>query len=150
MATNVEKIIGQAEQRCSNHGSRLTAKRKQVLMSLLSSEKALSAYELIDLYKSDYGESMPATSMYRILEFLEGEELVHRLDLSKKYVSCSHISCDNAHGVSHFMVCGKCSKVKEVNIKPSTIADLHNAANEVGWNLVDRQLEMNCVCQNCQ
>lgn len=149
LPSKVEHLIEQAEQRCSAHGSRLTIKRKQVLTSLLLSEKALSAYELIDLCKVEYGEALPATSMYRILEFLEGEELVHRLNLSNKYVACSHISCEHDHGAAHFLICRKCNKVKEVNIKSSTLTDLQAAVTESGFELVSQQLEMNCQCNEC-
>ena len=40
--------IYQVEQYCDKHGIRLTERRKQVLSKLLQSEKALSAYELIE------------------------------------------------------------------------------------------------------
>lgn len=150
LSSSAQHRLERAEQRCTIHGSRLTKKRKQVLTVLLLSEKALSAYELLDLCTAEYEDSMPATSMYRILEFLEGEELIHRLSLSNKYVACSHISCENDHGAAHFLICGKCSRVKEVNIKLSTIADLHEAVTDSGFELVSEQLEMNCQCNECR
>ena len=84
----VDRIVEHAEQHCKSHGGRLTVKRKQVLAGLIQSEKALSAYELIDVCKQQSGESMPAMSVYRILEFLEDEHLVHKLSLANKYVAC--------------------------------------------------------------
>ncbi len=145
----VEQILQQAEQRCTNHGSRLTKKRKQVLMGLLLSEKALSAYELIEHCKAEFGESLPPMSMYRILDFLEQEKLVHKLNLSNKYVACSHISCDHDHGAAHFMVCEDCGKVKEVNIKKPVMSELHAAVSESGFKLVSQQLELSCQCNEC-
>ena len=116
---------------------------------LIQSGKALSAYELIDFCKEQYAESIPAMSVYRILEFLEKELLVHKLNLANKYVACAHISCDHAHGVPQFLICGKCSKVKEINIKPSTVADLQLTVREAGFKLISPQLEMNCLCDDC-
>jgi len=66
---SVESIIQHAEQHCDLRGSRLTQKRKQILTGLVKSKKALSAYELIDFCKQEYGESLPAMSVYRILVF---------------------------------------------------------------------------------
>jgi Fur family transcriptional regulator, zinc uptake regulator len=146
---HVDRVIGHAEQHCKAHGARLTVKRKQVLAGLIQSKKALSAYELIDVCKQQSGESMPAMSVYRILEFLEDEHLVHKLSLINKYVACSHISCSHAHAVPQFLICKRCSKVKEIDIKPVTINDLRASVNEAGFELINTQLEMNCLCEGC-
>ena len=146
---DVDRIIQHAEQHCKAHGARLTAKRKQVLTGLIQSNKALSAYELMDFCKEKYGESMPAMSVYRILEFLEEEHLVHKLNLASKYVVCAHISCDHVHDVPQFLICRQCSKVKEISITLSTVAELQASVEEAGYKLISPQLEMNCLCEDC-
>lgn len=146
---NVDTIIQYAEQHCKAHGARLTIKRKLVLAGLIQSNKALSAYELTDVCKEHYGESIPAMSVYRILEFLEGEHLVHKLNLANKYVACSHIICGHAHGTPQFLICGTCSKVEEINISQSTITELQKTVKNAGYQLMSPQLEMNCLCDNC-
>lgn len=145
----VKQIIDRAEQHCKAHGSRLTNKRKQVLLGLLQSEKALSAYELIDVCKAKFGEALPAMSMYRILDFLQGEHLVHKLNLANKYVACAHITCDHDHAVPQFLICGQCQKVKEISINKATIVEFQNNVENAGFHLVSPQLEMNCICENC-
>ena len=147
--SRVEKIIKHAEQRCKTHGSRLTEKRKQVLSRLLKSKKALSAYQLIDLCKAECGETMPAMSIYRILDFLQDEHLVHKLRIANKYVACSHITCDHEHEVPQFLICGKCQKVKEISVSKTTRAELQEAVGDAGFHLASPQLEMDCVCDNC-
>ncbi len=146
---NVETIISHAERYCTNHGSRLTTKRKRVLASLVKSEKALSAYDLIALCEQSFGEKIPAMSVYRILEFLEAENLVHKLNLAKKYVACSHITCDHDHGVPQFLICGECNHVKEISINKQTITELQKNVAHAGFQLVSPQLEMNCICNSC-
>ena len=146
---HVDRIIGHAEQHCKDHGARLTVKRKQVLAGLIRSNKALSAYELMDVCKQQYGESMPAMSIYRILEFLEDEHLVHKLSLANKYVACAHIRCSHAHAVPQFLICRQCSKVKEIDVKPAMIDELRASVNEAGFKLISPQLEMNCLCEGC-
>ena len=145
----LENIIHQAEQHCQAHGSRLTQKRKQILSGLIRSKKALSAYELVDLFKQDYDEAIPAMSMYRILQFLEDEHLVHKLKLANKYVACAHISCDHAHSVSQFLICGECHRVEEINISKQMITALQENVEQAGFQLTSQQLEMNCVCNDC-
>ncbi len=97
-----EKILGRAEQRCSEVGSKLTLKRGQVLEGLVKSKKALSAYELTDFCRNELGYELLPMSVYRILEFLENNQLVHRLNTSNKYIACSHITCGHRHRPPQF------------------------------------------------
>ena len=145
----VDNITQQAEQYCKARGARLTPKRKQILAGLLHSRKALSAYELMDFYQQAYGESIPAMSVYRILEFLTDEHLVHKLNMVNKYVACAHIGHNRAHEVSQFLICRKCSKVKEISIEPDTMTELQATVQGTGFELISPQIELNCLCEDC-
>lgn len=145
----VQKIIDHAEQHCTAHGSRLTSRRKQVLSGLLQSEKAMSAYELIDFCKTRFGASIPVMTVYRILNFLQDEHLVHKLNSANKYVACAHITSGHAHAILQFLICGQCQKVNEIRINKSIIAELRNNVEHAGFHLVSPQLEMNCICATC-
>lgn len=146
---SVDAIIHHAEKHCSSHGARLTPKRKRVLTGLLASEKALSAYELMDFCTDMFGESIPAMSVYRILDFLEDEHLVHKLNLANKYVACSHIACNHTHEIPQFLICGECNRVEEIGIAKSTMVALQKNVENVGFRMVSPQIEMNCVCNRC-
>jgi len=147
--TNIEQVINSAEAQCQIRGTRLTEKRKHVLSGLIDSKKALSAYELIDYCKQEFGESIPAMSIYRILDFLKDEHLVHKLSLANKYVACSHITCDHEHGVPQFLICNKCSQVKEILIDRSVISSLTKNVEDAGYRLSGTQIELDCLCQAC-
>lgn len=144
-----DKIIEHAGQLCEQRGSRLTDKRKKVLSGLLQSDRALSAYELVDYCKETFEESLPAMSVYRILEFLEGEQLIHKLNLANRYVACKHITCEHKHEVPQFLICTNCQRVKEISINKSTLASFRRNVEEAGYQLVSPQLEMNCLCATC-
>ena len=146
---DVQKILDHAEQQCKSQGARLTEKRKKVLSGLLNTEKALSAYELVEYCKETYGDSLPAMSVYRILDFLEEQRLVHKLNLANKYIACAHITCDHSHAVPQFLICGNCQKVKEISISKATIASLQDNVEMAGFHLVTPQIEMNCLCDEC-
>lgn len=146
---NVNTIIEHAEQYCKNHNVLLTVKRKLVLSALLTSDKALSAYDVIDLCKQQFKQKLSAMSVYRILDFLESVKLAHKLKLANKYVACSHISCDHEHGIPQFLICGACDQVKEISINKSTMSELQNEVKQAGFQLVTPQLEMNCICNSC-
>lgn len=146
---SVGEILNHAEETCRANGVRLTDKRKRVLAGLLRSGKALSAYDLIEYWRGEFDESIPPMSVYRILEFLERENLVHKLQLANKYVACSHISCDHAHEVPQFLICEECGKVKEIGIKKSLIHTLESNVKQAGYLLKTPQLELRCLCQDC-
>lgn len=146
---STENTIAHAEARCRNAGVRLTEKRKHVLASLVDSNKALSAYELADAIRDQYGESIPAMSIYRILDFLQGEHLVHKLQLANKYVACTHIGCDHDHGVPQFLICGSCHQVNEITIDRSVMDALRENVENAHYRMVAEQIELNCVCERC-
>ena len=148
--SKVQTIISHAEQNCKAHGSKLTTKRKQILSGLLQSDRAMSAYELVDYCKESFGESPPAMSVYRILTFLQEEHLVHKLDLANKYIACAHITCDHDHGVPQFLICGDCLRVEEITVGKSTINTLKRKVEEAGFHFASPQLEINCLCNDCK
>ena len=143
------QILDRAEANCRAHGARLTEKRKRVLSGLLESNKAMSAYELADYCGKTFDEPISPMSVYRILDFLEGENLVHKLHLANKYVACSHISCDHRHEVPQFLICDECGTVKEIGIKKDLINTLKDNVSQAGYVLKSPQLELHCLCQDC-
>lgn len=148
-AQTTKSALKQAESYCNSRGTRLTEKRRQVLTGLLDSQQALSAYELTDYCRDELGYQLPAMSVYRILDFLEEENLVHRLNLAKKYVACSHIVCKHDHEVPQFLICTKCSRVQEIAIDQKLVASLHKSVRDAGFNLASQQLEFDCLCGDC-
>jgi len=147
--SSVKKTLDHAQAQCLESGSKLTEKRKIVLQGLLQSKQALSAYELADYCRDELGESMPPMSVYRILEFLESEQLVHKLKLANRFVACDHITCDHKHGVPQFLICQECNRVSEIGLKESTLRALRQNVENAGYKLVSPQLEMDCVCADC-
>lgn len=146
---DITQVIDEAEHRCKAQGARLTTKRKQVLSGLLQSGTALSAYELADYCNTAYGQSLPAMSVYRILDFLQEQHLVHKLNLANKYVACAHITCSHDHGIPQFLICNNCQRVEEISVAKSTIRAIQRSVDEAGYQLLSPQLEMNCLCEEC-
>ena len=149
-SSTAQAAIKNAENSCKARGVKLTNKRKQVLSALLQSNKARSAYELVDYCKDNFGEALPPMSVYRILDFLQDEYLVHKLKLANKYIACSHITCDHDHGVMQFLICNNCQFVKEITINKSTINTLQSDVENAGFHLASPQLEINCICHSCK
>ncbi len=145
----VKRILNKAHDMCVHSGNRLTEKRKRILELLVTSKIPLSAYEVASAYNETADAAMPAMSVYRILEFLESEQLVHKLTSANKYVACSHITCDHRHEVPQFLICGNCQSVKEIAITKSIIDDLDLQVKKAGYKLMNSQLELDCLCDDC-
>ncbi|QIL90300.1 Fur family transcriptional regulator [Microbulbifer harenosus] len=148
-ASQLKRTLGAAEQSCRTSGARLTEKRKNVLAILLRSKTPLSAYEIAEQYGRDYGESIPAMSVYRMLDFLAEENLAHKLNSENKYLACAHIACDHSHQTPQFLICSRCNKVREIGIKPEVIAALRETVEGAGYRLQTSQLELDCLCDDC-
>lgn len=120
-----------------------------MLQALLHADHALSAYELVDYCKNHFNKNISAMSVYRILDFLEGEHLAHKLKASNKYIVCSHILCEHEHGVPQFLICSECNKISEQAIDPTLIHGLQSHAKAKGFTVICPQLEINGVCDDC-
>ena len=144
-----KRVLGEAERHCSEKGVRFTAKRKLVLEALLNSDRSLSAYELADYCRAELGSEMRPMSVYRILDFLASERLVHRIKTTNKFIACSHISCEHDHKAWQFLICQNCDKVEEVDLEKSILNKITDAIQEVGFQVAGRQFELEGVCSDC-
>ncbi len=147
---DTQKIIDQAEKSCIKQGVKLTPKRKAVLQILLENEQPQSAYEISDLYQKKLSEKIPAMSVYRMLEFLIEQGLVHKLASTNKFLACSHITCNHSHQTPQFLICDQCQSVSEVGIETSLIKALEKSIHQKHFQLNSPQLELHGVCERCQ
>lgn len=145
----LNKMVEVAKKDCQAHGVPITSKRVNVYSLLLSAKKAVSAYELADSYKQMFRKPVPVITVYRVLEFLQSKNLVHKLETANKFVVCEHIDCDHQHPASQFLICQQCLKVKELGMSNVKIEELKKMVEEAGFHLKSPQLEMNCICKAC-
>lgn len=142
-------IMGKAQDICSRSGGRLTEKRSRILELLIVSGTPLSAYEVADAYNKNAEKTIQPMSVYRILDFLESEQLVHKLSSANKYVACSHIACNHSHQIPQFLICGKCQSVKEIAIAKRIVEELEEQVSNAGYTLTNSQMELQCICDAC-
>ena len=145
------EVLLDAEHRCEDSGVKLTNRRRQVLNALLQEDRALSAYELMEVCNRESNEPMPAMSVYRILSFLEEQSLAHKLSSANKYVACSHITCAHQHyRRPQFLICNDCTKVQEVEVSSEALVAIEQVAETAGFHLESRQLELSGICNDCR
>lgn len=142
-------MVETAKRECKAHGVPITSKRLNVFSVLLSSKKALSAYELADSYELTFEEPVPVITVYRVLEFLQSKNLVHKLETANKFVACEHTDCNDEHSAAQFLICSECLQVKELSISQAELEQLKRTIDRAGFHLSSPQLEMNCICKTC-
>ncbi|MEM1412611.1 MAG: transcriptional repressor [Pseudomonadota bacterium] len=152
--SSTEAALAQASKHCASRGVRFTAKRQTVLTGLLESGQALSAYELMDYCRDELDIELLPMSIYRILAFLEREMLIHRVNLTNKYIACAHLADDCVHEpgknhASHLLICTRCHRVKEVEMPPQLLRSIVRSLQPTGFQLAKRHLEIDCLCSDC-
>ena len=131
------------------HLARRTEKREQIFKILIKAKASLSAYEILDLYNHASNAKMPPMSVYRILEFLEKKNLVHKLSSSGKYIACSHLHCGETHEFSQFLICNSCDTATEISISSELMGGLETLVKNAGFAISNPQIELECICDQC-
>src|SRR5580658_1090987 len=101
--------IAHAEELCAARAQRLTPMRRHVLETLLASHKPLGAYEIMEQMAGS-GRPAPIT-VYRALDFLRHNNLVHRIESRNAFVACVRDHAGNDPVV--FLICEHCGAVGE-------------------------------------
>ena len=150
MKTQTKQILDRAQTICRDAGVRLTEKRKRVLQVVIEAKEPLSAYQIADAYREEHGESLSVMSIYRMLNFLKENNLVHRLETTNQYLSCSHITCDHQHEVPQFLICDHCQGVSEVGIRKEIFNELNENIKGTGFQMARQQFEFHGTCDHCR
>ncbi len=142
---SVNQRLLEAEQLCESRGKRLTPIRQQVLRLMLEESRSLKAYELLDAMLAIHPKSKPPT-VYRALEFLEEEGLIHRLDAVNAWTACIDV---NSHHHDLLVVCTQCGKVVEISA-PEISSQLKNLIANTGFSLTSNETEIRATCAQCK
>ena len=90
--------------RCYAAKNAITPQRMLVIDTLVGQKKPISAYELRDLLHG-MGEQLNIATIYRILEFWCGLELIHRISSINKFISCSTPEDRHTHIINFCKIC---------------------------------------------
>lgn len=138
-------ILAGAERLCADRKVRLTAQRRRVLEIVAASHAAIGAYEIIDRLADDGKRPAPIT-VYRALDFLIDQGLVHRLVSLNAYVACADAGAD--HG-AQFLICRRCGTVGEMT-SPSIARAIAEVTLDAGFRVSAPVVEVTGLCGRCQ
>jgi len=138
--------ISHAERVCRERAQKFTPIRRHVLQALLSSHRPLGAYEVIDELAKSMPRPAPIT-VYRALDFLMANGLVHRIESRNAYLACAHDHEEAA--LVAFLICERCGSVGEIPAA-SVAQSLSAAARASGFAPKLSVVEITGTCAHCQ
>jgi len=134
-----------AEARCIERGQRLTPIRREVLAALLVSHRPLGAYEIMERLAPRGPRPAPIT-VYRALDFLRENGLVHRIESRNAFVACVHAHA--AGDLVVFLLCDTCGTVGEAS-SAEVASKLKAAARSAGFTPKSPVIEISGICTHC-
>ncbi|MDN3520866.1 transcriptional repressor [Halomonas ramblicola] len=137
-------LLHQAERQCQLRGVRFTPIRRRVLEMIAEAPGGLKAYDLLDRLAAEHAAARPPT-IYRALEFLIEQGLVHRIESLNAYVACP---CpEHAHGFQ-LLICRLCGRVEELHLD-DVDAQLAGRARDLGFRVERQTIELLGRCESC-
>lgn len=142
----VHDALATAERLCEQSGARLTPLRRRVLELVWGSHQPLGAYELLDRLTAEGHKPAPPT-IYRALEFLLEQKLVHRISSRNAFIGCSHPGAPHA---GYFLLCETCGNAEEI-LDPSPLGQaVVVAARHADFEVRSQTLELTGRCHRCR
>ena len=138
------KAIQTAEHLCTERGVKLTPTRRKVLELIWESHQAVKAYDLLDRIKPLDRSAKPAT-VYRALDFLMEQGLIHRVESLNAFIGCS---CSERQHEQLLLICVQCHEVEE---RPG-VAVMEAVAREseqAGFTIHRKAIEVHGLCAHC-
>ncbi|EWH00331.1 transcriptional repressor [Halomonas sp. BC04] len=142
--TDSKSLLQQAERQCQRHGVRFTPIRRRVLEMIAGASGGLKAYDLLDRLAVEHAAARPPT-IYRALDFLIEQGLVHRIESLNAYVACP---CpEHAHGFQ-LLICRHCGRVEELHLDEVN-DQLNTQARQLGFRVERQTIELLGSCDLC-
>lgn len=140
----VSDAVAAASRICEQEDQRLTPLRRRVLELVWQSHQPVGAYALLDRLKGD-GRSAAPPTVYRALEFLLDQGLVHKIESLNAFVGCDR---PEERHVSQFLICGNCKAAVELN-DPAILRAVETSAGRAGFTVSRVTLEVQGLCADC-
>ncbi len=156
MDRSVSDTLKRAQELCNVRGVRLTEQRKTVLKLICEAKRPLGAYDLLNKLRKSMKNPAPPT-VYRALDFLIEQDLIHKLESLHAYISCVHpehphtgqfLICSSCGDVSEFMTCSDCTV--DNKLQNDAIAQIINDVKDTYKFQTQRSIvELFGICSKC-
>lgn len=144
----INAALNRARTLCDERQVRLTPIREAVLKTIWASHRPLGAYDIVDrmtLATSPVKRILPPT-VYRSIEFLLEQGLIHRLASLNAYIGCPFPGSDHN---DVFLICRECGATAECSAEHLNSA-VEQTANRAKFQVESQLIEIVGLCPECQ
>lgn len=141
----IHHALVRADTLCRERGVRLTAQRARVLELVWGSHQPVGAYELLERLRAEGLNAAPPT-VYRALEFLLAQGLIHRIESLSAYVGCT---CPGERHGAQFLICDCCHAVAEL-ADDRVSRTIRQSGAGVDFQVGHQTVEVHGVCRRCR
>lgn len=142
----VSQALSGADALCQQQGVRLTALRRRVLELVWQSHVPLGAYDILATLTAEDGRRAAPPTVYRALDFLLENRLVHRIASLNAFVGCTHP--EQPHQ-GQFLICRQCKAAIELE-SPLISEAIQQAAATNGFHVESETVEVVGLCDHCR
>jgi Fur family transcriptional regulator, zinc uptake regulator len=138
------KAVQTADKLCAERGVQLTSIRRKTLELIWESHRAVKAYDLLDQIKPLQQSAKPAT-VYRALDFLLEQGLIHRVESLNAFIGCS---CSDKQHEQLLLICEQCHEVEE---RPGefVMAAVAQEVKQADFTVHRKAIEIQGICKHC-
>jgi len=140
----ISSALAQAELICRRHQVRLTPTRRRVLELVWQQHRPVGAYDLLEQLQQQ-GRVAPPT-VYRALDFLQQQGLIHRLESLNAFIGCAQP--EHPHQ-GQFLICQSCRSLAEISDTKISRA-INSSAQAAGFSPLTQTVEVMGLCAGCR
>ncbi|MDR1871433.1 MAG: transcriptional repressor [Deltaproteobacteria bacterium] len=123
----------------------MTKLRSLILDVLVEAKEPVKAYDILEAARRK-GFKITAATVYRILDYLESNALVHRVSSINAFMACLNSEIEHQPLI---VVCQRCRKTTELN-DSGLYLSIFERLNELGLSLTAGSVEIRGLCPSCQ
>ncbi len=144
----VNAALSRAKIVCDDSQVRLTPIREAVLRTIWASHRPLGAYDIVDKMTLNpaSGKRILAPTVYRSIEFLLEQGLIHRIATLNAYIGCPFPGSNHS---DFFLICRKCGSAAECSADQLNIA-VAQTAKRAHFQVESQVIEIVGLCPECQ
>lgn len=144
-ASCIDAALETAAEICERRQVRLTPLRRRVLQAVWSSHKPIGAYDILTVLTNERGTTAPPT-VYRALEFLLENGLIHRIESLNAFAGCTKPGREHTWQLLICRACGRVAEISDTELERS----IAGAASRAGFTLQRRVIELTGLCSACR
>ncbi len=142
----IVSALQSAQEVCSRNAVKFTQLRKQVFELIWRSHQPLGAYRIMELLAESTTRRVAPPTVYRALEFLQEQGLVHKINSLNAFIGCPHPG--HTHE-SCFLLCKACGNAMECD-QTDILNAINRTAHASQFAMQTAAIEIVGLCQKCQ